>query len=160
MEIDRCNISTMFWNRIIGRSSAGVRASQYFSIFLGSLAYDRRLRSNSYDPQRPSVWKCGGRESRSAPPPSFSACSLQRAKFTIIYPDLRLDYKVATLPFEIIDITSGSTLAIALNIKDASAGAVTTHYSQLPGGIVYHPVVLGEDVLPVLGLQQLLIWEE
>ena len=30
---------------------------------------------------------------------SFSVCSLRRAKFPIIYPDLRLDYKVATLPF-------------------------------------------------------------
>jgi CHAT domain-containing protein len=29
---------------------------------------------------------------------SFSVCSLRRAKFAIIYPDLRLDYKVATLP--------------------------------------------------------------
>src|SRR5271165_1773576 len=29
---------------------------------------------------------------------SFSVCSLRRAKFPIIYPDLRLDYKVATHP--------------------------------------------------------------
>ncbi len=29
----------------------------------------------------------------------FSVCSLRRAKFPIIYPDLRLDYKVATHPF-------------------------------------------------------------
>jgi hypothetical protein len=28
----------------------------------------------------------------------FSVCSLRRAKFPIIYPDLRLDYKVATHP--------------------------------------------------------------
>jgi hypothetical protein len=27
-----------------------------------------------------------------------SVCSLRRAKFPIIYPDLRLDYKVATHP--------------------------------------------------------------
>gem|GEM_PF-5040933 len=30
---------------------------------------------------------------------SFSVCSLRRAKFPIIYPDLRLNYKVATHPF-------------------------------------------------------------
>jgi hypothetical protein len=30
---------------------------------------------------------------------SFSICSLRRTKFPIIYPDLRLDYKVATHPF-------------------------------------------------------------
>jgi hypothetical protein len=29
---------------------------------------------------------------------SFSVCALRRAKFPIIYPDLRLDYKVATHP--------------------------------------------------------------
>jgi hypothetical protein len=29
---------------------------------------------------------------------SFSVCSLRRPKFPIIYPDLRLDYKVATHP--------------------------------------------------------------
>jgi hypothetical protein len=29
---------------------------------------------------------------------SFSVCSLRRAKFPIIYPDLQLDYKVATHP--------------------------------------------------------------
>ena len=32
---------------------------------------------------------------------TFSVCSLRRAKFPIIYPDIRLDYnyKLATLPF-------------------------------------------------------------
>ena len=29
---------------------------------------------------------------------SFSVCSRRRTKMSIIYPDLRLDYKVATLP--------------------------------------------------------------
>jgi hypothetical protein len=32
-----------------------VRASQHFRSFLGSLAYDLRMRGDSYDPQRPSV---------------------------------------------------------------------------------------------------------
>ena len=31
----------------------------------------------------------------------FSVCSLRRAKFPIIYPDLRLDYKVATHPIKV-----------------------------------------------------------
>jgi transposase, IS6 family len=35
-----------------------VRASQHFSFILGSLAYDRRLRGDPYDPQRPSVRQC------------------------------------------------------------------------------------------------------
>jgi hypothetical protein len=64
-----------------------------------------------------------------------------------------------TLPsFEIIDITSGSTIEIALNIKEARGNAITMHYSQLSGGWVFHPVILGEDMLPVLGLEQLLIY--
>ena len=29
---------------------------------------------------------------------SFSVCSLRRAKLSIIYTDIRLDYKLATLP--------------------------------------------------------------
>src|SRR5271165_7443238 len=39
-----------------------------FSLLLGSLAHDRRLRSDSDDPQRPGVLECGGCEGRSAPP--------------------------------------------------------------------------------------------
>src|SRR5260370_31447029 len=35
---------------------------------LGSLAYDRRLRGDPYDPQRPSVLECGGCEERSTAP--------------------------------------------------------------------------------------------
>ena len=31
---------------------------------------------------------------------SFSVCSRRRTKMSIIYPDLRLDYKVATLPLK------------------------------------------------------------
>src|SRR6202047_3703127 len=38
-----------------------------FSLVLGSLAHDRRLRSDPYDPQRPGVRKRGGGEGRSTP---------------------------------------------------------------------------------------------
>ena len=38
-----------------------------FSLVLGSLAHDRRLRSDSYDPQRPGVRKRAGCEGRSTP---------------------------------------------------------------------------------------------
>ena len=45
-----------------------VRASQHFQVLLGRLAYDRRLRGDSYDPQRTSVLECGGCEGRSTAP--------------------------------------------------------------------------------------------
>ncbi len=32
---------------------------------------------------------------------SFSVCSLRRAKLSIIYTDIRLDYKLATLPVQV-----------------------------------------------------------
>src|ERR1700736_4089969 len=38
-----------------------------FSLVLGSLAHDRRLRSDPYDPQRPGVRKRAGCEGRSTP---------------------------------------------------------------------------------------------
>src|SRR3984893_17054042 len=38
-----------------------------FSLVLGSLAHDRRLRSDPYDPQRPSVRKHAGGQGRSTP---------------------------------------------------------------------------------------------
>jgi hypothetical protein len=38
-----------------------------FSLVLGSLAHDRRLRSDPYDPQRPGVRKRAGGEGRSTP---------------------------------------------------------------------------------------------
>jgi hypothetical protein len=44
-----------------------VNASQHLRSFWGGLPHDRRLRSDSYDPQRPSVLECGRREGRSAP---------------------------------------------------------------------------------------------
>ena len=44
-----------------------IRASQHFRSFLGSLAHDRRLRSDPYDPQRPGVRKRAGGEGRATP---------------------------------------------------------------------------------------------
>jgi transposase-like protein len=73
--IDRCNISTTFWNRIIGRSSVGYAQASLFSLVLGSLPHDRRLRSDPYDPQRPGVRKRTGSEGRSTPSLSFLVCS-------------------------------------------------------------------------------------
>ena len=37
-------------------------------IILGGLAHDRRLRSDPYDPQRPTVLECSGDKGRSAEP--------------------------------------------------------------------------------------------
>ena len=65
--IDRYSISIMFWNRITGPSKSGARKPA-FSFILGSVAYDRRLRGDPYDPQRPSVLECGGSEARSTAP--------------------------------------------------------------------------------------------
>ena len=47
-----------------GHQTPGARKPT-FSFILGSLAYDRRLRSDSYDPQRPSVLQCGDRSTAS-----------------------------------------------------------------------------------------------
>jgi hypothetical protein len=63
-----------------------------FGTPMGSLAYDLRLRSDSYDPQRPSVLQC-----RSTAP-LHSRSVRGDEQMPIIYPDLRLDYKVATHP--------------------------------------------------------------
>src|SRR5208283_6039704 len=55
-----------------GTGSSGYQASgpreSAISLLLGSLAHDRRLRSDSYDPQRSGVLECGGCEGRSAAP--------------------------------------------------------------------------------------------
>jgi IS6 family transposase len=44
-----------------------IHASQHFPYVLGSLAHDRRLRSDPYDPQRPGVRKRADGEGRSTP---------------------------------------------------------------------------------------------
>src|SRR6202030_3248392 len=66
--IDRCNISTMYWNRIIGRSSVG---SARVSIFVPSGELGARspaMKRFINDPQRPGVLECGWCEGRSAAP--------------------------------------------------------------------------------------------
>src|SRR5271165_4143644 len=68
--IDRCSISTMSWNRSSGDQAPCPRESA-FSLLLGSSAHDRRLRSDSHDPQRPGVRECGGSEGRSIAPFHF-----------------------------------------------------------------------------------------
>ena len=67
-----------------------------FPLVLVCLAHDRRLLSDPYGSQRPSVRKCAGAEDRSAPS-LYSRRVCRELKFPIIYIDLRLDYKVATL---------------------------------------------------------------
>jgi DDE domain len=75
-----------------------VRASQHFRSFWGSLAHDRRSRSDSYDSQRPGVRECGGYQGRSTAPLHSRAVRGGRTELPIIYADFRLDYKLATLP--------------------------------------------------------------
>ena len=52
---------------------------------------------------------------------SFSICSLQRAKFPIIYPDFRLDYKVATLP---LGLRSGDVAHLRLKDTNWNSGTL------------------------------------
>src|SRR5271166_3407274 len=71
-----------------------------FSLVLGSLAHDRRLRSDPYDPQRPDVRKRAGGEGRSTP--LLHSWFVQRGDGLILrtlsIAPLRLNSKVATLP--------------------------------------------------------------
>ena len=80
-----------------GHQTPGARKPT-FSFLLGSLAYDRRLRSDSYDPQRPGVLECGWCEGRSAAPLHSRSVRCDELNCPIIYPEFRLDYKLATLP--------------------------------------------------------------
>ena len=87
----------MFWNRITGPSNVVCAQANIFvhsgELGVRSPAMKRFIRSAKA--RRAGV----GRERRSVScTTSFSVCSLRRAKFSIIYPDLRLDYKVATQP--------------------------------------------------------------
>src|SRR5271166_2311825 len=69
-----------------------------FSLVLGSLAHDRRLRSDPYDPQRPDVRKSAGGGST----PLLHTWFVQRGDGLILrtlsIAPLRLNSKVATLP--------------------------------------------------------------
>ena len=75
-----------------------VRASQHFRSFWAAWRTKSRLRGDAYDPQRPSELECGGCEGQSTAPLHSRSVRCDLAKSTIIYPDLRLDYKVATHP--------------------------------------------------------------
>jgi transposase, IS6 family len=62
-----------------------VRVSQHFSFVLGSLAYDRRLRGDPYDPQTSRVLACGWCERRSTAmlhSRSFSGDELNSPSYT------------------------------------------------------------------------------
>src|SRR6476620_13212 len=87
----------MFWNRIIGRSSAGSARVSIFALSgeLGARSPVTKQFICSAKAKRLEVRRARKSVCSTA---SFSVCSLQRAKIPIIYPDLRLDYKVATLP--------------------------------------------------------------
>jgi DDE domain len=93
-----------YLNNVLGAGSSGHQTpgprEPTFSFILGSLAYDRRLRSDSYDPQRPSVLHWGGCGGRSTAPLHSRAVRGDElnCRSSIIYADFRLDYKLATLP--------------------------------------------------------------
>jgi hypothetical protein len=74
-----------------------VRASQHFRSFWGAW---RTIAGYEAIHMIRKAKRTGARQGRRSVccTASFSACSLRRAKFTIIYPNLRLDYKVATHP--------------------------------------------------------------
>ena len=75
----RSGILTTSWSRITGPSSDG-SAPVTVPFLLGSFAHDRRLRSDPYDSQRPSVRPAAGAK----------VCSYDLAKFRINLPDIRL----------------------------------------------------------------------
>src|SRR3984893_18639270 len=81
-----------------GHQTPGARKPT-FSFILGSLAYDRRLRSDAYDPQRPGVLECAECEGRSTP--LLHSWLVQRGDGLNLRTlcQIRLNSKVATLPF-------------------------------------------------------------
>ena len=78
-----------------------------FSLLLGSLAHDRRLRSDSYDSKARRTGVLRVRRSVYCTA-SFPVCSLRRIELPIIYPDLWLDFKVATHPERVSSGSRGS----------------------------------------------------
>ena len=54
-------------------------------------------RGDSYD-RKGQAYRSAAGEKVGLLPASFSICSLRRTKLPIIYPEFRLDYKLATLP--------------------------------------------------------------
>jgi hypothetical protein len=95
--IDRCNILITSWNRTIGPSSAGSAPASIFVLSGLRGAQSPAMKRFIY-PQRPSMLECGTCEGLSGAPLHSRSVRCDLAKFPIIYPDLRLDYKVATHP--------------------------------------------------------------
>jgi hypothetical protein len=57
---------------------------------------------------------------------SFWVCSRRRAKLPIVYPDLRLDYKLATLPILALSLLGKSRYAKVTVRNDETAKAIVT----------------------------------
>src|SRR6202047_324831 len=76
-----------------------VNASQHFRSFWGAWRTIAGYEAIHMIRKGQACWSAAGAKGGLCAP-SFSVCSLRRAKFAIIYPDLRLDYKVATHPVE------------------------------------------------------------
>ncbi len=74
-----------------------VRASQHFRSFWGAWRTITGYEAMHMIRKGQAYWSAAVRRSVHCTA-LFSVCSLRRAKFPIIYPDLRLDYKVATHP--------------------------------------------------------------
>jgi hypothetical protein len=74
-----------------------VRASQHFRSFWGAWRTIAGYEAIHMIRKGQACWGAAGAKVYCTA--SFSICSLRRAKFPIIYPDLRRDYKVATHPF-------------------------------------------------------------
>ena len=81
-----------------GRQTPGTCKSA-FPLLLGSLAHDRRLRSDSYDPQRPSVLECGGCEGRSTAPLHSRSVRCDELNFRSSTPTFGSTTKLQHIPF-------------------------------------------------------------
>ena len=75
-----------------------IRAGQHFRSFWGAWRTIAGYEAISHDPQRPSVWKCGGCEGRSTAPLHSRSIRCDELNLQLFCPDLRLDYKLATHP--------------------------------------------------------------
>src|SRR6266404_4870054 len=70
------------------------------SAFLLGLAHSCWLQGDTYDPQQPSVPRCTPWNGHSGALLHSWSVRCDPVKFPIIYLDLRLDYKLPTLPIE------------------------------------------------------------
>ena len=84
----------------LGTGSSGDQApspcKSAFSLLLGSLAPDRRLRSDSHDPQRPGVRECRGCEGRPIAPFHSRSVRGDKLKLPIIYHPRRSSRRLQT----------------------------------------------------------------